>query len=155
MPDDQTAERCKTKQKNPEVISLSSERPANEFIDAVQRGRLVPVWRALSSDRNVVLIDDNVFASRGTVPGRIFHTSGALLDGRSSTCFSEDQPPARSPTSSNVLLRLECGLTTRINHTDTKTSMATLRRKLRHFSHQAAKDVSSFLPQSVQSQCRR
>ena len=138
------------------VVYLSSERFTNEFIDAIQRNRLVG-FRKRYRQADILLIDDIHFlAGKERSQEEFFHTFNTLFDGRKQIVLSSDRPACEIANLERRLVsRFECGLTTELQPPDIETRMAILRKKAEAFHAELAEDVLAFLAQRVQNNVRR
>ena len=148
----QTIER----KKNQKVMYLSSERFANEFIDAIQHNMLVR-FRKRYRQTDVLLIDDIQFlAGKERSQEEFFHTFNTLFDGRKQIVLSSDRPASEiTNLEQRLVSRLECGLTTELHPPDIETRMAILRKKAEALHIKLAEDVLVFLAQRVRTNVRR
>jgi len=116
------------RKKTQKVMYLSSERFTNEFIDAIQRNKLVG-FRKRYRQTDVLLIDDIQFlAGKEHSQEEFFHTFNTLFDGSKQIVLSSDRPASEiSKLEHRLVSRLECGLTTELHPPDIETRMAILK----------------------------
>src|SRR6516164_4046886 len=144
------------RKKTQKVMYLSSERFTNEFIDAIQRNKLVG-FRKRYRQTDVLLIDDIQFlAGKEHSQEEFLHTFNTLFDGSKQIVLSSDRPAREiSKLEHRLISRLECGLTTELHPPDFETRMAILKKKAAPFQAELCEDVLAYLAQHVRTNVRR
>jgi len=144
------------RKKTQKVMYLSSERFTNEFIDAIQRNKLVG-FRKRYRQTDVLLIDDIQFlAGKEHSQEEFLHTFNTLFDGSKQIVLSSDRPAREiSKLEHRLISRLECGLTTELHPPDFETRMAILKKKAAAFQAELCEDVLAYLAQHVRTNVRR
>jgi chromosomal replication initiator protein len=144
------------RKKTQKVMYLSSERFTNEFIDAIQRNKLVG-FRKRYRQTDVLLIDDIQFlAGKEHSQEEFFHTFNTLFDGSKQIVLSSDRPASEiSKLEYRLVSRLECGLTTELHPPDIETRMAILKKKAAVLQAELREDVLTYLAQHVRTNVRR
>ncbi len=138
------------------VLYISSERFTNEFIDAIQNGKLVK-FRNRYRLADVLLIDDIQFlAGKERSQEEFFHTFNTLFDGHKQIILSSDRPPSEIQNLEQRLVsRFEWGLTAELQPPDIETRVAILRKKAQTLHIKLDNAVFEFLAQRIRTNVRR
>jgi len=138
------------------VMYLSSEKFANEFIDAIQNNSIVK-FRKRYRQADVLLIDDiQFFAGKERSQEEFFHTFNTLRDGHKQIVLSSDRPPAEIVNLEQRLVsRFEWGLTAELQPPDIETRLAILRKKAESLTIKIESSVLEFLAQRIRTNVRR
>jgi len=138
------------------VLYISSEKFTNDFIDAIQTGKLVR-FRNRYRLADVLLIDDIQFlAGRERSQEEFFHTFNALFDGHKQIILSSDRPPSEIQNLEQRLVsRFEWGLTAELQPPDIETRVAILRKKAQLLHIKLDQSIFEFLAQRIRTNVRR
>jgi chromosomal replication initiator protein len=144
------------KNKNFKVIYISSERFANEFIDAIQHSTLVKFRRKYRL-ADVLLIDDIQFlAGKERTQEEFFHTFNVLFDGHKQIVLSSDRPPSEiAKLEHRLVSRFEWGLTAELQPPDIETRTAILRKKAESMQIKLEPEILDFLAKRIRTNVRR
>ncbi len=143
-------------QKGGKVVYLSSEKFTNEFIDAIQNGKLVR-FRNKYRQADVLLIDDIQFlAGKERSQEEFFHTFNTLFDGHKQIILSSDRPPSEIQNLEGRLVsRFEWGLTAELQPPDIETRVAILRKKAQGLNIKLDPSIFEFLAERIKTNVRR
>jgi chromosomal replication initiator protein len=138
------------------VCYLSSETFVNEYIDALQNGKL-PQFRKRFRNVDILLIDDVQFLSgKERLQEEFFHTFNALFDGHKQIVLTCDRPATEIPGLERRLVsRFEWGLVTEIDSPEFETRMAILRKKAEIMNIQIPDAVIRFIAERIAANVRR
>jgi chromosomal replication initiator protein len=138
------------------VAYVTSEKFANEFIDAIQTNTLVK-FRKRYRQVDVLLIDDiQFFANKGRTQEEFFHTFNTLFDGRKQLVLSSDRPPSEiGNIEPRLVSRFEWGLTAELQTPDVETRTAILRKKAATLGVKLAPEILQFIAESIRTNVRR
>jgi chromosomal replication initiator protein len=138
------------------VAYVTSEKFANEFIDAIQTNSLVK-FRKRYRQVDVLLIDDiQFFANKGRSQEEFFHTFNTLFDGRKQIVLSSDRPPSEiGNIEPRLVSRFEWGLTAELQTPDVETRTAILRKKASSLGVVITPEVIQFIAESIRTNVRR
>ncbi len=144
------------KRKNARIVYVTSEQFTNEFIAAIQHGRLVQ-FRKRFRQADVLLIDDiQFFAGKDRSQEEFFHTFNTLHDGHKQIVLSSDCPASETPNLERRLVsRCEMGLTAEMGVPDMETRMAILKQKATKMQIRLGDSVLLFIAERVKSNVRR
>jgi len=142
--------------KGSKILYISSERFTNEFIDAIQNGKLVR-FRNRYRQADILLIDDIQFlAGKERSQEEFFHTFNALFDGHKQIILSSDRPPSEIQNLEQRLVsRFEWGLTAELQPPDIETRVAILRKKAQSLHVKLDNAILEFLSQRIRTNVRR
>ncbi|XHR28982.1 MAG: chromosomal replication initiator protein DnaA [Chthoniobacteraceae bacterium] len=142
--------------KGGKVVYLSSEKFTNEFIDAIQNGKLVK-FRNKYRQADVLLIDDIQFlAGKERSQEEFFHTFNTLFDGHKQIILSSDRPPSEIQNLEGRLVsRFEWGLTAELQPPDIETRVAILRKKAQAMTIKLDPSIYEFLAERIKTNVRR
>ncbi len=120
-------------QQNPvaKIMLTTSERFANELIEAIAKRRGTGDLRAKMRNVDVLMVDDIQFLGKTTAcQEEFFHTFNELYNAGKQIIISSDRPPNEMPTIEERLRsRFGSGLIVDIRKPDFETRVAILRRK--------------------------
>mgnify|MGYP001298608158 FL=1 len=145
----------KTK-KGARILYVSSEKFTNDFIDAIQNGKLTK-FRNRYRQADVLLIDDIQFlAGKERSQEEFFHTFNVLFDGHKQIILSSDRPPSEIQNLEHRLVsRFEWGLTAELQPPDIETRLAILRKKAETLQIKLDPAIFEFLAQRIRTNVRR
>lgn len=138
------------------VSYLSSETFVNEYIDALQNGKLTQFRKRFRSV-DILLIDDVQFLSgKERLQEEFFHTFNALFDGHKQIVLTCDRPATEIPGLERRLVsRFEWGLVTEIDAPEFETRMAILRKKAELMNLDIPDSVVRFIAERIAANVRR
>ncbi|MDD4734818.1 MAG: chromosomal replication initiator protein DnaA [Kiritimatiellae bacterium] len=138
------------------ISYISSETFVNEYIDALQKGRLVD-FRKRYRSVDVLLIDDIHFLSnKERMQEEFFHTFNVLFDAHKQIVLTSDRPASEIPNLEQRLVsRFEWGLVTDLNVPDVETSIAILRKKQMLLNIQLPDELLTYMAERIRSNIRR
>ena len=138
------------------VSYLSSETFVNEYIDALQNGKLTQ-FRKRFRNVDILLIDDVQFLSgKERLQEEFFHTFNALFDGHKQIVLTCDRPATEIPGLERRLVsRFEWGLVTEIDAPEFETRMAILRKKAEMMNLDLPDSVIRFIAERIAANVRR
>ncbi len=138
------------------VSYVTSEKFANEFIDAIQTNSLVK-FRKRYRQVDVLLIDDiQFFANKGRSQEEFFHTFNTLFDGRKQLVLTSDRPPSEiGNIEPRLVSRFEWGLTAELQAPELETRTAILRKKAATLGVKLAPEVLTFIAENIRTNIRR
>jgi chromosomal replication initiator protein len=142
--------------KNAKVLYITSERFANDFIDAIQSSSL-PKFRRKYRQADVLLIDDIQFlGGKERSQEEFFHTFNALFDGHKQIVLSSDRPPSEIANLEDRLVsRFEWGLTAEMQPPDVETRVAILGKKAADMKIRLPREIFQFLAERIRTNVRR
>lgn len=142
--------------KKVKVAYVTSEKFANEFIDAIQANTLVK-FRKRYRQVDVLLIDDiQFFANKGRSQEEFFHTFNTLFDGRKQIVLSSDRPPSEiGNIEPRLVSRFEWGLAAELQTPDEETRTAILRKKAANLGIKLDPGIIEFIAKSIRTNVRR
>lgn len=142
--------------KGSKILYISSEKFTNDFIDAIQNGKLNK-FRNRYRQADVLLIDDIQFlAGKERSQEEFFHTFNVLFDGHKQIILSSDRPPSEIQNLEHRLVsRFEWGLTAELQPPDIETRLAILRKKAQTLHIKLEPAIFEFLAQRIRTNVRR
>ena len=142
--------------KNAQVCYLSAEAFLNEYIDALQGGK-IPAFRKKYRTTDLLLIDDIHFlAGKDRIQEEFFHTFNALHDAHKQIVLSSDRPPSDvQGLEPRLVSRFEWGVSTQIEPPDLETRVAILKKKMETFLVALPDPVLFFIAEHIRSNIRR
>lgn len=149
---------CATLQQiNPEgrYVYISCETFVNEFVKAIENGRL-PQFRDAVRQADLLAIDDIQFlANRESSQEELFHTFNVLYQNRHQIILSADARPSDIPTLEDRLVsRFNWGLVTQIDPPNRETRHAILQKKARLRGTEVPDEVLDYIAQRVEDNIR-
>lgn len=138
------------------VCYLSSESFVNEYIEALQNGKLTQFRKRFRSV-DILLIDDVQFlAGKERLQEEFFHTFNALFDGHKQIVLTCDRPATEIPGLERRLVsRFEWGLVTEIDAPEFETRMAILKKKAELMNIDISDSVIHFIAERIAANVRR
>lgn len=138
-----------------QVLYLTCEAFANDFLDAVQRGEL-NTFRYRYRHVDVLVIDDVQFlAERERSQEEFFHTFNTLYQMQKQIIVSADSSPAEIPSLEERLVsRFSWGLVTRIDKPCFETRMAIVRKKAELRGVELVEEVVYFIASRIDTNIR-
>ena len=138
------------------VCYLSTEEFTNEYIDALQRHKLVE-FRKKYRSVDLLLIDDIHFlGGKERLQEEFFHTFNALFDNHKQIVMTCDRPASELPgLEQRLVSRFEWGLVAELQAPDVETRIAILRNKQEQLQFEVSDDILKFLAQNIRSNIRR
>jgi chromosomal replication initiator protein len=137
------------------VLYVSCESFVNDFVRAIETGRLVE-FHAAARGVDVLVIDDVQFlANRESSQEELFHTFNALHQDGRQIVLSADSPPGDIPTLEERLIsRFSWGLVTQIDLPNRETRQAILAKKARLRGCEVPLEVLDYIAERVESNVR-
>jgi len=144
--------RCRPKSN---VVYISAETFANEFIDGLQNHALV-AFRRKYRKADILLIDDVHFlAGKEAMQEEFFHTFNSLMDAHKQIVITSDRPPGEiQALQDRLVTRFQWGLTVEIQPPDIETRLAILRRKRTDWGVEVPDWVLEFVAERIRSNVR-
>ncbi len=144
--------RCRPKSN---VVYISAETFANEFIDGLQNHALV-AFRKKYRKADILLIDDVHFlAGKEAMQEEFFHTFNTLMDAHKQIVITSDRPPGEiQALQDRLITRFQWGLTVEIQPPDIETRIAILRRKRADWGVEVPDWVLEFVAERIRSNVR-
>jgi chromosomal replication initiator protein len=138
------------------VCYLSCESFVNEYIEALQNGKLTQFRKRFRSV-DILLIDDVQFlAGKERLQEEFFHTFNALFDGHKQIVLTCDRPATEIPGLERRLVsRFEWGLVTEIDAPEFETRMAILKKKAELMNIEVSDSVIHFIAERIAANVRR
>lgn len=138
------------------VLYVTTEAFVNDFIDALEEGRLAK-FRKKYRRPDVLLIDDIQFlAGKERSQEEFFHTFNALSDGSRQIVMTSDRPASEIATLEDRLVsRFEWGLTAHLQPPEVETRIAILHKKMSVHGVDIPEEVVRFVAENVRSNVRR
>ncbi len=137
------------------VLFVTGEEFTNEFIEAVQHGKLSQ-FRARYRRVDVLLIDDVQFvAGKDATQEEFFHTFNALVNHRSQIVLVSDRAPADIPRLEKRLLsRFQWGISAELLPPSVETRIAILRQKAHEWRVDLDMEIIEFLADRIRKNVR-
>ncbi len=134
---------------------VSCEVFVNDFIRAIETGRLA-VFRNSARKCDVLVIDDVQFlANRESSQEELFHTFNALYQSRRQIILSADSPPSEIPTLEERLIsRFNWGLVAQIDTPNRETRQAILQKKARLRGCEIPAEILDYIAERVDANIR-
>lgn len=145
-------------QPNCNVLYISCEQFANEYIDAIaSKGKELSRFRNKYRKIDVLLLDDvQFFGGKKHTQDEFFHTFNTLFDGQKRIILSSDCPANEiTKLEPRLVSRFESGLTVEVAHPGLETRIAILRKKRAQWKIDIPDDVISFLATNITKNVRR
>jgi chromosomal replication initiator protein len=138
------------------VCYLTCEAFVNDYIDALQNGKLSQFRNRLRG-ADILLIDDVQFlAGKERLQEEFFHTFNALFDGHKQIVLTCDRPATEIPGLERRLVsRFEWGLVTEIDAPEYETRMAILRKKAEMMEMKVPDSTIQFIAERIAANVRR
>ena len=138
------------------IMLTTSERFANELIEAIAKKRGTAELRSKMRNVDVLMVDDIQFLSKTkSTQEEFFHTFNDLYSKGKQIIISSDRPPKDIPTIEDRLRsRFEWGLIVDIQKPDYETRVAILRKKADEEGIDVSYDVIDYIASHVESNIR-
>ncbi len=142
--------------KKAKVLYVTSERFTNDFIDAIQAGKLLD-FRNKYRKVDALLIDDIQFlAGKEKSQEEFFHTFNALFDGHKQIVLASDKPPSEiGKLEARLVSRFEWGITAQLQVPDVETRIAILRKKMKLWRVEVPDEIVFLLADRIKTNVRR
>lgn len=150
------AHRFRAERPSARILYVSAEKFVNEFVHALQEGRMNE-FRARYRDRcDLLLVDDIQFlASKTQTQEEFFHAFNALHQADKQIIVTSDKYPQQLERMEERLVsRFSWGLVADIQGPELETRVAILRKKAQIEQIELADDVVLFLAQTIRSNVR-
>jgi len=137
------------------VLFVTGEQFTNEFIEAIQRGKLAQ-FRARYRKVDVLLLDDVHFlGGKDSTQDEFFHTFNTLINYHSQLVLTSDRPPSEIPSLEKRLLsRFQWGISAEILPPGVETRIAILRQKAHDLGLEIDSHVLEFLATKIRRNVR-
>ena len=145
------------KNKDLNVLFISSERFLNQYIDAIQTKNLTKFRDYYRSNVDVLLIDDIQFLSKkvGTQE-EFFHTFNTLHnEGKQIVMTSDKSPQELKGIENRLVNRFEWGMVVDIQSPDFETRVAIIHKKLEQYGQKFDEDICFYLANKVRNDVRK
>ncbi len=149
------AHEVKRRNKNCNVLYISSEKFTNQLITSIQT-RKTAEFRLRYRNCDLLLIDDIHFiADKEATQEEFFHTFNTLYDAHKQIVVSSDRPPKEIPgLEDRLVTRFGWGLVTDIQPPDFETRVAILKKKMEKETVKVPDDVAYFIASKIKSNIR-
>lgn len=137
------------------VLYATCEKFTNEFVRAVQSGR-INTFKDKYRNIDLFLIDDIQFlVGKESTKEEFFHTFNALYQNNKQIVISSDRPPkALSALEDRLISRFEGGMIADIAPPDLETRIAILKQKRKEKNYRVADEILEFIASKVQKNVR-
>ena len=145
------------KNKNLNVLYISSERFVNQYIDAIQTRTLPKFRESYRSNVDILLVDDIQFLSKKErMQEEFFHTFNALHNEGKQIVMTSDKSPQKLKSIENRLVnRFEWGMVVDIQSPDFETRVAIIHKKLEQYGQKFDEDICFYLANKVRNDVRK
>jgi chromosomal replication initiator protein len=147
----------KIRQENPsaKIQYLTSEKFANEFIDAIQN-KETPSFKERYRKHDLLIIDDiQFFSGKVKIQEEFFHLFNALYEKNKQVVFSSDRPPkAIAELEERLRSRFEGGMIADISPPEYEARIAILRAKAAQKEIIPSDEILEFIAQNIQTNIR-
>ena len=150
------AHRFRSERPSSRILYVSAEKFVNEFVQALQEGRMNE-FRARYRERcDLLLVDDIQFlASKTQTQEEFFHAFNALHQADKQIIVTSDKYPQQlEKMEERLVSRFSWGLVADIQGPELETRVAILRKKAQLEQIELADDVVLFLAQTIRSNVR-
>ncbi|MFZ2257077.1 MAG: chromosomal replication initiator protein DnaA [Clostridiaceae bacterium] len=146
----------KQKDKNLNVVYVSSEKFMNEMIHSIQNNSNEAFREKYRKNVDVIMIDDIQFiAGKESTQQELFHTFNELKDSNKQIILSSDRPPHEIPTLEDRLrTRFASGLIADIQSPDLETRIAILRKKAEADRIIVPNEILTYIATKIKSNIR-
>ncbi len=140
---------------NARVLYVTSEKFTNEFVEAIERGK-IPAFKELYRNVDLLLIDDIQFlAGKERSQEEFFHTFNTLYQNNKQVVLSSDRLPKEIPAIEERLVsRFAWGMIADIQSPDLETRIAILNAKCREKNYNISNEVVIYIAEIIQSNIR-
>ncbi len=138
------------------VIYVTCEKFINEFIQAVQKGKL-DTFRRKYRRADVMMIDDVQFLSgKERSQEEFFHTFNTLFDGQCQIVLTSDRAACEIQTlEPRLMSRFESGLTVAMQPPELETRIAILQKKMAEWQVTLNSEIVHLIADRISSNVRR
>ncbi|MCX5747745.1 MAG: chromosomal replication initiator protein DnaA [Proteobacteria bacterium] len=138
------------------ILYISSERFINEYVGAVQTGRMAEFRRTYREGIDVLLVDDVQFLSgKESTQIEFFYTFNALYDSQKQIVLTADRKPNEiRDLTDRLSSRFSWGLLADIEPPELEVRLAILRKKAAVEAVVLPDDVAMYIAQSIKSNVR-
>jgi chromosomal replication initiator protein len=143
------------KNNDKKVLYATCEKFTNEFVQAVQNGK-INHFKEKYRTIDVLLIDDIQFlVGKDSTKEEFFHTFNALYQNNKQIVISSDRPPkALSALEERLISRFEGGMLADILPPDLETRIAILNQKKKEKNYQISDEIIEFIASKIQQNIR-
>jgi chromosomal replication initiator protein len=144
------------KDPNINIAYISSEKFANELIDAI-RDDTTELFRDEYRSLDVLLFDDIQFlAGKQKIQEEFFHTFNALYNAGKQIVITSDRPPKEITNfESRLISRFEWGLITDISAPDLETRIAILQKKAQSCQIEISEEIIHYIANKIPTNIRQ
>jgi len=146
-----------SKDKDLNVLYISSEKFLNQYIDALQTKSLPKFREYYRSNVDVLLVDDIQFLSKKErTQEEFFHTFNALHnEGKQIVMTSDKSPHELKGIENRLVNRFEWGMVVDIQSPDFETRVAIIHKKLEQYGQNFDEDICFYLANKVRNDVRK
>lgn len=143
------------KDNSKKILYATCEKFANEFVRALQTGR-VNAFKDKYRNIDIFLIDDIQFlVGKESTKEEFFHTFNALYQDNKQIVISSDRPPkALSSLEDRLISRFEGGMIADISPPDLETRIAILKQKTKEKNYELTDEILEFIASKIQKNIR-
>ena len=141
--------------KNKKVYYLSTEKFAQELVDAI-RSNKVNIFKEKYRKFDVLIMDDIQFLSgKEKCQEELFYLFNSLYDNNRQIIFSSDKPPKQIPDIEDRLKsRFEGGMIADIANPDYESRLAILKTKIKKANIEPSEEVVEYIASVIQNNIR-
>jgi len=145
------------KNKDLNVLYISSEKFLNQYIDALQTKSLSKFREYYRSNVDILLVDDIQFLSKKErTQEEFFHTFNALHnEGKQIVMTSDKSPHELKGIENRLVNRFEWGMVVDIQSPDFETRVAIIHKKLEQYGQNFDEDICFYLANKVRNDVRK
>ncbi len=145
------------KNKDLNVLYISSEKFLNQYIDALQTKSISKFREYYRSNVDILLVDDIQFLSKKErTQEEFFHTFNALHnEGKQIVMTSDKSPHELKGIESRLVNRFEWGMVVDIQSPDFETRVAIIHKKLEQYGQKFDEDICFYLANKVRNDVRK
>ena len=145
------------KNKDLNVLYISSEKFLNQYIDALQTKSLPKFREYYRSNVDVLLVDDIQFLSKKErIQEEFFHTFNTLHnEGKQIVMTSDKSPHELKGIENRLVNRFEWGMVVDIQSPDFETRVAIIHKKLEQYGQNFDEDICFYLANKVRNDVRK
>lgn len=143
------------RQEKLEVVYVSCEMFVNDFIRAIESGRLDEFRESVRRADALVIDDVQFLANRDSSQDELFHTFNVLHQSQRQIILSADKPPGELPLLEDRLVsRFNWGLVTHVEMPNRETRHAILQKKARLRGCEVPDEVLDYIAERIGSNVR-
>lgn len=141
--------------KNKKVFYLSTEKFAQELVDAIRANR-VNIFKEKYRKFDVLIMDDIQFLSgKEKCQEELFYLFNSLYDNNRQIIFSSDKPPKQIPDIEDRLKsRFEGGMIADIANPDYESRLAILKTKINKANIEPSEEIVEYIASVIQNNIR-